>query len=104
MTKDGWQGNARDEWGWIRLGLYRHYKGGLYVVFAKSVCEATGAALVHYYSLEKRTRWTRTAANFAEKVVIDRLQEGSPISRFELIRLSSDAELLLAMRDDVLAQ
>lgn len=50
------------------VGVYTHRNGGTYVVFAHSVNEATLAPLVHYYSVDKRTRWTRTIKNFVEKV------------------------------------
>jgi hypothetical protein len=49
-------------------GIYTHRKGGLYVVFAHSVDEASLVPLVHYFSLEKETRWTRTVENFLEDV------------------------------------
>jgi hypothetical protein len=48
----------------LQLGIYRHYRGGLYCVFAVSLDEDTLAPLVHYYSYEKKTRWTRTLVNF----------------------------------------
>jgi hypothetical protein len=44
----------------VPAGLYQHWKGPLYVAFSNSIHEKSGEALVHYYSLEKRTRWTRT--------------------------------------------
>ena len=43
---------------------YRHYKGGLYLVFAISLDEESLHPLVHYYSLKRKTRWTRKLANF----------------------------------------
>ena len=52
----------------VRIGLYQHYKGGFYVVYGMSLDEATLEALVHYYSLKKKSRWTRTYANFSEEV------------------------------------
>ena len=52
----------------FKLGVYRHYKGGLYVVFAVSLDEETLKPLVHYYSLAKETRWTRTLTNFTERI------------------------------------
>jgi hypothetical protein len=52
----------------FKLGLYEHYKGGRYIIFAVSCDEDTLEPLVHYYSIEKKTRWTRTLVNFAENV------------------------------------
>lgn len=49
------------------LGKYRHYKGPLYWVFAKSIDERTLEPLVHYESLVHGTCWTRTIKNFKEK-------------------------------------
>lgn len=49
-------------------GVYRHYKGGLYVVLAISLDEATGEPLVTYRSNQKGTYWTRTLRNFQEHV------------------------------------
>ena len=79
-------------------GLYRHYKGGLYIVFSTSLDEATGEGLVHYYSLEKRTRWTRTADNFWSAVVL----EGAsiPVMRFKKIREALEEETRFAALDN----
>jgi hypothetical protein len=67
------------------LGLYRHYKGGLYVVFAMSIMEQDGALLVHYYSVIKNTRWTRPIDDFVELV------DGKP--RFEFVRKATVVEV-----------
>jgi len=50
------------------IGVYAHRGGGEYVVFNHSVDEATLVPLVHYISLAKGTRWTRTIANFTEEI------------------------------------
>ena len=68
------------------IGVYVHRKGGTYVVYSHSVNEATLASLVHYYSVDKGTRWTRTVDNFVEEV------EGRP--RFE--RVSDVTDEMLA--------
>lgn len=78
-------------------GLYKHYKGGLYIVFSESVDEATGTLLVHYYSIEKRTRWTRTIENFTGEVG-DGMLSSTP--RFTCIREALDAELYQAAFDN----
>ena len=62
---------------------YRHWKGGLYVVVARSVQEDTLEQLVTYRSLAKGGTWTRTLANFTERVP---LAAGPPLAsaaRFE---------------------
>lgn len=51
-----------------RVGMYRHYKGGTYLVFARSVHEQTLEPLVHYYSYERCTFWTRTREDFLDIV------------------------------------
>jgi hypothetical protein len=72
-----------------KLGIYRHYKGGLYVVFAVSLLETSLTPMVHYYSLKKGTRWTRTASDFFGFVY----PEGKPKEpRFSYIRLAISAE------------
>jgi hypothetical protein len=49
------------------IGLYTHYKtDGVYVVHGHSVDEATLAPLVHYYSVSRGSRWTRTIDVFTE--------------------------------------
>jgi hypothetical protein len=48
------------------IGVYVHCKGGTYVVHGHSLEEASLVALVHYYSVDKGTRWTRTIDNFTE--------------------------------------
>lgn len=69
------------------IGVYAHRKGGTYVVFAHSVGEESLQPLVHYYSVDRGTRWTRTITDFTELV------DGKP--RFERVRDASDSELRL---------
>jgi len=76
-----------------QYGLYRHYKGGYYVMYGKTVNEETLETLVHYYSLEKKTRWTRTLENFTATVY---LEERGNMQRFEYVREASLNELLEA--------
>jgi len=68
----------------LPIGVYRHYKGGMYIVYAMSLEEETLKPLVHYYSISHRTRWTRFMENFQ-----------SP--RFEYDRAASVNELLEAV-------
>jgi hypothetical protein len=48
--------------------VYRHYKGGIYSIVARSIQEDTLEPLVTYHSNLKGTNWTRTLANFTETV------------------------------------
>lgn len=72
----------------VRLGVYRHYKGGQYIVFCVSLNEATLEQLVHYYSIEERFRWTRTREVFFEMV--------QDVPRFTFLRDSSWSDRLRA--------
>lgn len=92
--KDEAQEALGEQYGDTLRGLYRHYKGGLYVAFSESVDEATGEALVHYYSIEKRTRWTRTVRNFTAKI------DGDRTPRFAFIRGAHFDELRQAAFDN----
>ncbi len=70
------------------VGVYTHCKGGKYVVYSHSLDEETLTPLVHYYSLGRGTRWTRTIANFIERV--------GPEARFTRERDATVTELHLA--------
>jgi hypothetical protein len=48
--------------------IFRHFKGGLYVIVCVSIKEDTLDTLITYRSNKKGTIWTRTAANFLERV------------------------------------
>lgn len=50
----------------MKGGLYRHYKGDLYMVVTVAVDEATGAILVVYESMEKGFVWSRRLDVFEE--------------------------------------
>jgi hypothetical protein len=76
VNKDEAQDKLRVAEHAFHFGVYRHKKGGLYVPYSLTLDEPTLGVLVHYASLEKRTRWTRTLENFLEEV------KGQP--RFEL--------------------
>jgi hypothetical protein len=61
------------------VGLYSHYKtDDVYIVYGHSVDEATLAPLVHYYSVSRGSRWTRTIANFIEIVHVTVTYPGPP--------------------------
>lgn len=63
-VKDAWQ--KVHTWAQLPLGWFKHHKGGNYVVFATTVNEENGMILVHYFSVLKHTRWTRTLTDFSE--------------------------------------
>lgn len=77
----------------VPLGVYKHWKGPLYVVFATSVDEAFCVPLVHYYSIERRTRWTRTFTDWFGH------SPDCPMTmrRFDFVRQASQLELLTAL-------
>jgi hypothetical protein len=66
------------------LGIYRHYKGGLYKVHAIATLEATMEPVVVYESLydsgdfPQGTFWVRPLREFTEQLDA----EGEKISRF----------------------
>jgi NTP pyrophosphatase (non-canonical NTP hydrolase) len=64
--------------------LYKHYKGGEYVIIAVSILESSKGTdkeqtLITYQSLEKNQCWTRTLENFTEVVDV----EDKTMLRFE---------------------
>ncbi len=102
--KDAAQELLADHFGDTLQGLYKHYKGGLYIVFSTSLAEASGEMLVHYYSIENRTRWTRTIADFTSDVdgvpIAHGSVRGGPVPRFARIREALDDELRQAAFDN----
>ena len=63
----------------IRLGKYRHFKGGLYEVVAIASHSETLEDMVVYRSLENGGYWVRPASMWNETVE----REGKCFSRFE---------------------
>jgi hypothetical protein len=78
-------------WAALPPGWYRHHGGGSYVVFAQTVEEGDGTILVHYFSVVRHTRWTRTLANFSEL-----LPPSVGRKRFEWWRPATSKELAAA--------
>lgn len=68
VSKDAAQEDMSAHLAFCAIGEYEHRKGGRYIVFAHTVDEATLQPLVHYYSIAKKTRWTRTFTSFVELV------------------------------------
>jgi len=86
--KDQAQANLRDVYAIIKIGVYQHYKGPYYTVFALSVKEDTCGHLVHYYSHDHKTRWTRDLSDFVSSV--------NEAGRFKFVREATAVELLQA--------
>ncbi len=70
------------------MRLFRHYKGGLYVEFARAM-ESTnarqGREVVIYYSLGKQAWHTRDAAEFDD--MVDPGDSGGLVQRFALLEV-----------------
>lgn len=61
------------------LGLYRHYKGGVYKLLLDSVtCEATGQRLVVYSDAQTGATYARPFVEFFGAIDLD----GKLVSRF----------------------
>ncbi len=69
-------------------GVYKHRKGGTYVLYSVTVDEESLETMVHYYSVERGSRWTRPLRVWTEPV------EGHP--RFWKVRDATVSELLKA--------
>ena len=52
----------------ITVGIYRHFKGGYYVVLNLATIESTGAEVVIYQSLQDGRMWVRPSSVFCEIV------------------------------------
>src|ERR1700679_2905123 len=76
----------------VELGIYRHWRGGLYTLFTTSIDEETLEPLVHYYSHVKKTRTTRRLSVFREAVK----EVGYEGPRFEFTCTATTAELCVA--------
>ena len=76
------------------LGTYQHYKGGYYTVFALTLKEDNLDILVHYYSHEKKTRWSRTFQDFTAH--IPEAPYGFEGKRFKFVREAHPIQLLRA--------
>ena len=64
----------------IKLGKYRHFKGGEYEVLGVAKHSETLENLVVYKNIEKNELWVRPLKNFLEQVDVN----GKKMSRFSL--------------------
>lgn len=68
----------------LKLGRYRHFKGGEYEVLGMAKHSETGEALVVYRRLDSgRSLWVRPLAMFLEQVEY----KGTRVPRFAFIHL-----------------
>ena len=65
----------------IKLGIYRHYKGGEYKALGCAKHSETGEELVVYQSLSDEGLWLRPKEMFLEQVEIN----GKETSRFKYV-------------------
>lgn len=65
--------------------VYRHYKGGLYVVITTAINELTLEPVVVYRSCTHATFWTRSLSGFMGKVVKPGTRS-TKILRFEIVQ------------------
>lgn len=84
----------------VALGIYRHWKGGFYIVYSLSIDEVSMQPLVHYYSCKKKTRWTRTRAVFTSEAEESTVRA----ARFRYVRPAGWQELAKAAGLDELLE
>lgn len=65
----------------IKLGKYRHFKGGFYKVIGVAKHSETLDELVVYQSIDDLKLWVRPKSMFLEKVIVN----GRRIPRFKYI-------------------
>ena len=91
------------------MRIYRHFKGGYYVVQAVASIESTGEEVVIYQSLQDSRVWVRPISSFRELVPADKENPTGQKYRFERVSnfnnqlsMASTEELVkeLLKRDD----
>ncbi|MBO5195795.1 MAG: DUF1653 domain-containing protein [Clostridia bacterium] len=65
----------------IKIGTYRHFKGGMYKVVAIALHSENLEEMVVYQNIENGKCWVRPASMWDEKVEY----EGKTVSRFTFI-------------------
>lgn len=68
----------------VRLGFYRHNKGGLYFALGEFKHTETKEAMVPYFSLHNWARWDRPARMWFDLV---KLSDGATVTRFTRVSL-----------------
>lgn len=69
----------------VALTLYRHFKGGYYIVHSVATVESTGEQVVVYQSLQDGRVWTRPVSVFQEPVPEDKENPTGQKLRFEQV-------------------
>lgn len=69
----------------IAGGLYRHFKGGLYILRGIAEHSENGKAYVIYEDAETRKLWVRPYGIFVSKVDTKKYPEATQEYRFELV-------------------
>lgn len=67
------------------MNIYRHFKGGYYIVQSVATVEATGEQVVIYQSLQDGRVWTRPITSFLEPVPEDKPNPTGQKLRFERV-------------------
>lgn len=67
------------------MNIYRHFKGGYYVVLSQATVEETGEQVVIYQSLQDGRVWTRPLSVFLEPVPSDKENPTGQTMRFERV-------------------
>lgn len=67
------------------MNIYRHFKGGYYVVQSLATIESTGEEVVIYQSLQDGRVWVRPLAVFSELVPEDKVNPTGQKYRFERV-------------------
>jgi hypothetical protein len=76
----------------IKLGVYRHYKGGEYILCGLSLMENDLGVLLTYWSVSRKTFWTRTKEEFFGDAPRSQIAEGPGTPRFAFIREATAQE------------
>ena len=68
------------------MNIYRHFKGGYYIVLSQATVEATGEQVVIYQSLQDGRVWTRPLSVFCEPIPHDKDNPTGQALRFEKVK------------------
>lgn len=67
------------------MNIYRHFRGGYYIVQSLATVESTGESVVIYQSLQDGRVWTRPISSFKEPVPEDKPNPTGQKLRFERV-------------------
>ncbi|NCB03230.1 MAG: DUF1653 domain-containing protein [Spirochaetia bacterium] len=83
--------------------IYRHFKGGYYIVHSVAKTEETGEEVVVYQSLETGQIWTRPVSSFNERVPADKENPTGQFHRFERV-VEFENQLHLISTENLVAE